>query len=145
MKHLLIASLVSVLTVFLVTFVVTFIDSIGSAYSHPLITLFIAGVSAMVASIVVLVWAIPIHLVLKRLNRPNVAWYLLSATVPAFVFIYIFKPLGNDSDVHLFGQAIICTIYGCLGVLSFWYIAVYRQRITKVLKTDVPEELRPTA
>ena len=131
MKHLLIASLVSVLTIFSATFVVTFIDSIGTAYSHPSITLLIAGVSAMVASIVVLVWAIPIHFVLKRLSKLNVTWYLMSSIVPAFVFIYAFKPFGNDSSTDLFGQAIICTIYGCLGALSFWYIAVYRQRITK--------------
>ena len=131
MKNLIIASLVSVLTVFVITFLVTLVDSLGTAYSNPLISISIAGIAALVSTIVVVVWAIPLHLLLSRFKKLNVSWYLLGAVVPAFFFIYAFKPFGNDTNSTLFIQALICTLYGSLGALSFWYIAVYRQRIVK--------------
>lgn len=129
MKRLLIASLLTILIVFAVTLVVTAIDSIGSDFSDIRITLFMAAFAAFIASIVVLFWAIPIHLLLNRFKHTQVGWYLLSAVIPSFAFIYIIKPFGQDLHIHLFQQALFCSFAGALGALGFWYIAVYRQRL----------------
>ena len=131
MKQLSMASGTVVLTVFVVTFVVAAIDSIGGDYPSG-ISLMIASVAAIVALIVVVVWAIPIHLLLQKYNRSNLAWYIFSAVIPSFAFIYIFKPFGHDTNIYLLGQALFCSFSGGLGAVAFWYIVVYRQRITNV-------------
>lgn len=133
MKHLLIASLITVLIVFTVTFVVTAINAIGTDFSDIRFSLVISGVAALVASIVVLFWAIPIHLLLSRINQKFLGWYISSAVIPSFAFIYILKPFGRDTDIQLFQQALFCSFAGSLGALGFWYFAVYRQRITSHL------------
>ncbi|MBG9990968.1 hypothetical protein [Pseudoalteromonas sp. NZS37] len=130
MKSLYIASLSTVLTVFVVTFVVTAIDSIGSDYTDIRISLLIASVAAIVALIVVMVWALPVHFALKKLNHQGFFWYLLASVVPCVVFIYAFKPFGQDSNIDLIKQTLFCSFCGCIGAGIFWYMAVYRQRIT---------------
>ena len=132
MKHLVIASGLVVLIVFMVTFVVALIDSIGSEYSGIRISLIMAGVAAIVASVVLVIWAVPVHLLLQKYSRSNVAWYILAAIIPSFIFIYLFKPFGHDTDIYLFGQALFCSFSGSLGAVAFWYVVVYRQRITNV-------------
>ena len=133
MKNLAIASVIVVLIVFTATFTVTFIDALGTDYSNILLPLFISSIAAIVALVVVLIWAIPVHLLLKRINQERVAWYILAAVVPSFFYIYVFKPFGNDLQIHLLLQALFCSFVGSLGAVAFWYIVVYRQRITRRL------------
>jgi hypothetical protein len=71
------------------------------------------------------------YFLLNRYKKFNAAWYLLCAIIPAFVFVYGFKPFGNDTSLELLVQALLCALFGCLSALLFWYIAVYRQRILK--------------
>lgn len=136
MKHLSIASAVSVLIVFTVTFLVSAIDSIGSDYSDLRISLVIAGVAALVACIVIIVWALPVHLALRKLKHQSLVLYLVAAVIPSFIFIFAFKPFGQDSGIDLLQQALFCSFLGCLGAASFWYIAVYRLRITRRSSKD---------
>ena len=131
MKHLSVASLLVIVTAFVVTFVVTAIDSIGSDYSDIRISLLIAGVAALVAAITVIFWAIPVHLILKFFNRSNLAWYILTAIVPSFFFVYALKPFGHDSNTTLLSQALFCSLVGVIGATTFWYIAVFKLRITR--------------
>ncbi|WP_127560362.1 hypothetical protein [Saccharospirillum alexandrii] len=138
MKHLSMASAVTVLLVFTVVFLVSVIDSVGSDYSDFRISLVIAGVASLVACIVVIVWAIPVHFTLRQLKHQSLVWYLLAALIPGFTFIYAFKPFGQDSDIDLLQQALFCSFSGCIGAASFWYIAVYRQRITSHSSKDAP-------
>ena len=118
------------LTVFVVTFVVAAIDSIGSDYPAG-ISLMIAFVAAVVALIIMIVWAIPVHMLLQKYNQSNVAWYILAAVIPSFAFIYIFKPFGHDTNLDMLKQALFCSFAGGLGAIGFWFITVYRQRITR--------------
>ena len=113
------------------TFVVSAVYSIGTAYSGITISLLTASVAAIVAIVVVLAWALPLHYVLKKLERQEFHWYLLAALVPSVIFIYGFKPFGQDSSVDLMQQTLFCSICGLIGAAVFWYVAVYRTRITK--------------
>lgn len=131
MNYLAIASGAAVLMVFVSTFLVTYIDSIGSNHSSFGLSFFIASIAACVAIIVIAVWAIPMYFLLNRFKKFNAVWYLLCAIIPAFVFVYGFKPFGNDTSLELLVQALLCALFGCLSALLFWYIAVYRQRILK--------------
>lgn len=130
MKSLSVASLYSVLTVFVTTFLVSAVDSIGTAYSSLTISLLPASVAAIVTMVVVITWALPLHYVLKKLERQELHWYLLASVVPSVMFIYGFKPFGQDSSIDLMKQALFCSACGLLGAAAFWYRAVYRKPIT---------------
>ena len=103
------------------------VDSIGTSYSGLGIPFFIASIAAVVAIIVVIVWAIPMHFLLRHFEKSNITWYLLCAIIPAFIFVYGFKPFGNDMNADLLSQAFLCAVFGCLSALPFWYVAVYRE------------------
>lgn len=117
-------------------FLVAAIDSIGSHYSDLRISLMIAGVAALVTCIVIIVWALPVHFALRKLKHQSLVWYLVAAVIPSSIFIYAFKPFGQDSNIGLLQQGLFCSFVGCLASASFWYIAVYRQRITRLLSKD---------
>lgn len=148
MKRLFIASVVVVLIVFAVTFLMSVINSWGRDFPGILISLVIAFFAAMVALIIVVVWAIPIHLLLQKLGYSNIAWYIVAAIIPSFAFIYGLKPFGNDKQIELLGQAFFCSLAGGLSSVAFWYILVYRQRIkialceSKTGKTGVRAKLK---
>ena len=127
MKNLFIASALNVLIVFIVTFLVITIDSIGNDMGHIVISLTISALAAAVAFVVLLFWAIPLHLILKRLNYSNPIWYILLALIPSFMFIYAFKPFGIDSNIDLLQQALFCSFVGSLSAIIFWYFAVYKE------------------
>jgi hypothetical protein len=131
MKSLSVASLCTILTVFVMTFLVSAVDSIGTDYSDIRISLLIAGVAAIVSMVVLVIWALPLHYVLKKLERQALHWYLLAAVVPSVIFIYGFKPFGQDSSVDLMKQALFCSVCGLIGAAVFWYMAVFRLRITR--------------
>jgi hypothetical protein len=136
MKSLSIASLCTVLTVFVVTFVVSAVESIGTVYSGITISLLTASVAATVTMVVVIAWALPLHYVLKKLKRQALHWYLLASVILSVIFIYGFKPFGHDSSVDLAKQALFCSIFGLIGAAVFWYMAVYRSRITRRSSKD---------
>lgn len=127
-KLVFIGSSVVILVVFTVTLAACLMDSIGAGFPIP-IGFLIASFAAVVALIVVAVWAIPVHLLLQRFGFSNVGWYLLTAIIPSFTFIYGLKPFGNDKPIELLMQASFCSLAGGLGAVAFWYILVYRQRV----------------
>jgi len=129
MKHLSVASGLVVLIVFVVTFVAATVDAIHTDYS-VFIALLTSGVASLVALVVVIFWAIPVHLILNRINKSGLVWYILAALIPSFAFIYALKPFGQDTNFDLLIQALFCSFAGTLGAIVFWYIAVYKKRIT---------------
>jgi hypothetical protein len=131
MKSLSVASLCTILAVFVMTFLASAVDSIGTAYSGITISLLMASVAAIVAMVVVMAWALPLHYVLIKLERQELHWYLLASVVPSVIFVYGFKPFGQDSSVDLMKQAMYCIACGLIGAAVFWYLAVYRTRITR--------------
>jgi hypothetical protein len=131
MKSLSVASLCTILTVFITTFLVSAVDSIGTVYSGITLSLLTASVAAIVTMVVLVVWTLPLHYVLKKLERQALHWYLLAAVVPSVISIYGFKPFGQDSSVDLMKQALFCSVFGLIGAAVFWYMAVFRFRITR--------------
>lgn len=84
--------------------------------------------AAIVATIVVVVWAIPVHLLLTCINLQRLIWYIVAAVIASFVFAYLFKPFGNT---HVLRQALVFSAFGSLGAATFWYWAVYCPRMGK--------------
>ena len=105
MKPLFIASITTILVVFMVTFIASSLDT--ASKMHIVISLAIAGVATLVALFIVVFWAIPVHLLLKRSNQSHLLWYIVAAIVPSFIFIYGFNPFGYDSNIDLFLTSII--------------------------------------
>jgi len=104
MNRLFISGAAVVLIVFAFTFIMSLIDSIGRDFPTAVISLVIAFFASTVALIVVVVWAIPVHLLLQKYGCSNVLWYIFAAIVPSFTFIYWLKPFGNDKQIDLLGQ-----------------------------------------
>ena len=123
MKNLLLSTGGALLSIFVISFVLTFIHAIGGDYSHPMISLYIAGVSTVVAAITMLVWGCPIHMILKRFELTSVYYYLLAGAVPGFVFVFVFLPFGNDPIDDLLLQSLLCGAYGSIAAACFWYIS----------------------
>ncbi len=69
MKQILLATLLAVLTIFVVTFIAGVIDSIGGSHGYIQISLLFDGVVSLVALIALVLWAIPIHLLLQRFTQ----------------------------------------------------------------------------
>lgn len=131
MKREIQASLIVVVAVFLITFVAGVIDIGGGEYQGVVLSAAIAGVAALVAIAVLLVWGLPAHFLLKKFGHSNVSWYVLVAIIPGFLFIYIFKPFGDDTHSDLLTQALFCSLCGVVGAVVFWFIAVYRPGLTQ--------------
>lgn len=127
MKRELIASVVVVGVVFLITFIATLFGSIGGDYPGFILSAVIAGVASLVATIVMVIWALPVHMVLRRYGVSNITWYIFLAIIPGFVFIYVFKPFGNDTHIDLLGQVLFCSLCGVLAAVVFWFITVFRR------------------
>lgn len=130
MKHIFIASLSTIVMVFLISLLLFLVSFAGGAYSNFLIALSTAFVATVVATVSVILFAIPIHLILSHYQYKNVLWYIFSALICASVFIYGFKPFGNDTPSDLFIQLLICSSIGSIGAVVFWFFAVHRKGIT---------------
>ena len=132
MKHIFLSSLALLITVFILVFVVALFDSIGNDFGIVTISAVIAGVATAVASVVLLIWVIPLHLALVKFKKDKLIWYIVAALFPGFIFVYWLTPFWQDSDIHLLFQALFCSFVGVVSATVFWYFAVYRhQRITK--------------
>jgi len=90
----------------------------------------IGGVATIVALIVMVSWALPIHFLLKKNNLSSVKWYVLAGITPAFIFIYVFKPFGDDSAIDLLQQALFCSLVGAISAFCFWYF-IAKKSLTK--------------
>ena len=137
MKKIILATVCSVIATFLATFFTVIVnvlykmpDDISLSLS---IGLFMSLVAGVIGFFVILIWALPVHYYLYKFNKLNVMWYLLTAVIPSFGFIYIFKPFGHDSQIYLFQQALFCSFIGCVAAFVFWYIVVYKNRLTRQL------------
>lgn len=130
MKSIFIASLTAVLCVFVISFMVSALETIGTTYTDLGISFLFACVAGLVALIVMLLWAWPVHFVLRRLQRQSLHWYMLMALVPSLLFIYGLKPFGKDAAVDLLKQALFCSFCAVIAAAVFWYLAVYRPALS---------------
>ena len=129
LKHLTLATVKTLIVVFVICFILTFVDSYGGDFDHWLITLSISVVTTIVAAIAMLVWGIPTHIYMHRKNLKSWTYYLLSGFVPGIVFVYVFKPFGDEAPYDLFLQAVQCGAIGSFIAVVFW-LSYYKLRIT---------------
>lgn len=134
MKNILVASASVLGTVFILVFLAAGIDSIGSDFSDIRITALIAGVATLIALVALAIWAIPLHLLLSRIGKTKLIWYLLPSLLPGFIFVYWFKPFGRDLDLHLLSQAAFCSFIGAAAGMVFWYFAVVKPQRTSSVR-----------
>lgn len=132
MQRIIFANMVVVTSSFLVTLLLCLPEHIAKDIYPFSIIFFIASFAALVALVVTVIWAIPMHLILSKYKLKSYGWYLLLAIIPSFIFIYCFKPFGNDKATDLAMQAVICSFIGSVGAFLFWYILVCKHRITKL-------------
>ena len=112
----------SILTIFTVSFLATLARLLLGVGDEPVIAvaLVTASVSTIVASIGLLVWGLPIHIMLSRLNRDAWGWYALAGFIPAPVMVYLFR---NDAAFPVF-QSLYFGVFGIAGALVFWFYVV---------------------
>ena len=127
MKIISLANLAAIVSVFVATLIISVVGSIGQQF-QPLWSLLLAVVAALVAMPITLIWATPMHLLIRKFKGESVLWYLLIAVIPSILFIYILKPFGEDSAKDLATQAFFCSVIGYIAAMSFWYFSVYKQR-----------------
>ncbi len=121
MRKLINAIFIALAAVFLVTFSITYVDSLRSDVWGIEMALLTGGVATLVALIVMISWALPIHFLLKKYNLTSLTWYVLAGIAPAFIFVYAFKPFGEDTAIDLLQQALFCSLVGAISAFCFWY------------------------
>lgn len=130
-KRIIFASIAVVFSSFLVTLLLCLPDHFAQdVYSFSMVFL-IASVASLIALVVTVIWAIPMHCILSKYKFESCGWYLLLAVISSCVFIFLFKPFGHDKASDLIIQTILCSFVGSVGAFLFWYIVVYKQRIKR--------------
>ncbi|WNC67368.1 hypothetical protein RI845_12660 [Thalassotalea nanhaiensis] len=124
-KKIFIASLITIFFefAFSLIFIKAFTLAIDSTKTLAMSDLFGLGmIAALIACIVVTVWAIPVHLVLNKLKKFHIGWYILSALIPCLGLITL--ELQSTHPVPALGLPSI--LFGVPGAAVFWYFSVYR-------------------
>ena len=122
MKLLFRAILLSVLVSFLSTLMTFGLEMTSSSILDFSLMIMMSLVSAFIALIVVVFWAVPMHFVLLKYKYTNVTWYLALALIPAVVFIFGFKPFGEDKLEDLLFQLLLVSFIACNTALTFWHV-----------------------
>lgn len=135
-KLLIRATIDALVVVFLAVLIYTLMDSAGSDFGDPRVSIVIAGIAVLVAGVVMLVWAVPVHLLLSKFKCHNIIWYLIAAVIPGIVFVCGFRPFGDDTRFDLMVQAVQCSAVGVIAMLPFWYRLVYRNNSPSVVRVN---------
>jgi len=128
MKRTILASLLSLLAVFLVNTIVFYIDGtyLGS-WSIESVLAF-SSVFALFTLIVMLLWGLPIHLLLQKKNKTHIFYYIVAGGIPGLIVVGVFKPFGQDALQHLVVQSLYLVAIGIVAAMVFWSIAVLASR-----------------
>ena len=122
MKKLIKPIVLSVLAVFVFTFAVGFGTEINHSPAGLDGALLIASIASIIALVVIFVWGIPTHKLLRRYNKTQLYWYLLSGVFPGFIIVFAFTPFGQDTFSDLLRQSAMFSVVGLLasGVFGFF-------------------------
>ena len=72
----------------------------GDAIEFPAALIF-ASVGAFAVFLVVVFWGIPMHYLLRRLNKTSIRWYVLVGIIPSLIIPVDYYMGGNYSDLVL--------------------------------------------
>jgi hypothetical protein len=116
----------SVLTVASITLIAVLLQWLwGIGNDLQLATTYtMATVVPIVASFFLLVWGLPTHFLLSKLNKTKARWYSLAGFVPAPIFVFGFKPMGEDPILGLIYQSSYFGLISAIGATIFWFYVV---------------------
>ncbi len=102
---------------------IVFIDGIGNMLLGPALMAFgVAGGLVIAGDLVGL--GLPVFLLLERFGLRRWSHYVLPSMIPGPLFIFLFKPFGNDPLGYLLQQTAICMALGAVAAATFWWFAV---------------------
>lgn len=111
----------------LAVFVFTFIVGLGTEIAHSPAgwdgALLIATMASIIGLIVILLWGVPVHLLLKNYKKTQLHWYLISGVFPSFIIVFVFLPFGKDTLNELLIQSVVLGIVGALAAGVFGFFA----------------------
>lgn len=84
--------------------------------------------SSTVATIVLIFYGVPVHLLLVKLNNTKLALYMIYGFIPGPFFVFIFKPFGFDEHKYLVLQSLFCGAVGVIGASVFWFFSLNKKR-----------------
>lgn len=116
----------SLLTIATITFIAVLLQWILGIENNlqKVTTLAMAVTAPMVSGIILLVWGLPIYFVLEKMKKHKIGWYALAGFIPAPVFVFLFKPMGNDRINDLINQSLFLGVMGTAGATVFWFFVV---------------------
>ena len=115
--------LVTLASVFGVVFVITLATSLDGDFSLPLI-LFVTLVITGTAALVLIAWALPTHLLLRRYGKDRLSSYLIAGAIPGPLIVLVFLPFGHDSAPDLLLQSLFGAVVGVFAAAVFWLTCV---------------------
>ena len=128
LKRVVLASLASLMLVFLIFAIPSTLDGLLTMSIHPVLHGVGLGFFALVYSFFVIVlWGIPIHLCFLYLGIKRVWHYLISGFLGGPLFLIFIRPFGVDPLETLIRQIAIVGGLGLLVSFVFWYVAVNRE------------------
>ncbi len=127
MKHkalrIIVGSFLTVISITLIAVILQWVFGIGNDLQEAT-TYAMAMVAPVISGTSLLFWGLPIYLVLTKFKKTKVWWYMLAGFIPAPVFVFMFKPLGDDPLRDLISQSVYFGVIGAAGAIIFWFYVV---------------------
>ena len=121
------ASVLSILLMVLITALIFWL--MGEGNDLQLAGVFGATIaSSTVTTVALIFYGIPIHLLLVKLNKTKLVFYMIYGFIPGPFFVFIFKPFGFDEYKYLALQSFFCGTIGIIGASVFWCFALNKKR-----------------
>ena len=123
--RIIVGSVLAMLSITLIAVLIQWIFGIGDDFQVvTTLALAMAMVAPLVSGVFFLIWGVPIHFVLLKFNRAGVWWYAAAGFLPAIVFVFGFKPMGNDPIMALLYQSAYLGVIGAIGAIVFWFYVI---------------------
>ena len=126
LRHILQGSAAVVAIVFLLTFLATVFVPVEIEHDRFKLSVFQGFLGSVTATLILVFWSIPIHLLLKKYKLSNLGWYLLVALPPSISIALLVKFISYELVVAPVTQIMFCCFLGFLVATVFWYIVVHK-------------------
>ena len=121
MRKILLASIVTLAFVFILNFLMGLATEIAHSPAGLSGALLIASSASIVSLLVIVLWGIPVHLLLRYTRKRSYWWYFIAGLIPGFVVVFMFNIFGNDTIDLKILQALSLGIIGGISAIVFWH------------------------
>lgn len=121
MTHGLFAVFLSILSVFVCSMLASLLDREFYENMGFSAAMLISAYTAAAAFVVLLVWGIPVHLLLRRMSKKSIFYYLGAGFLPGAVLVLLLKPFGHDPNAMLAIQSLHLGALGAIAAAVFWF------------------------